>query len=53
MIVENRERTKMQLLTAIIWATLLFNFVLGAKSEVAVGQDASFPQSEADTGRSC
>lgn len=38
---ENRERTKMQLLTAIIWATLLFIFVLGAKSEVAVGQDAS------------
>ena len=38
---ENRERTKMQLLTAIIWATLLFIFVLGAKSEVAVGQDTS------------
>jgi outer membrane protein TolC len=37
---ENRDRTKMQLLTAIIWATLLFIFVLGAKSEVAVGQDA-------------
>ena len=38
---ENGDRAKLQLQTAIIWPTLLFIFVLGVKSEVAVGQEAS------------